>query len=136
MIAHMLVQIMGASPIRVTPSITTPTIATLAAGACSGHTVSPSASIRVTWTVANADDTHYSTKVYFSDAGGGFILQITQASSVVTFDMLVDGERENGTVHDFTSNWIFRVDVARKSDGLVVSTKTSAAWQKAYGHCL
>jgi len=76
------------------------------------------------------DTTNYETRVYMNG-----ILQQTLANTATTWDYIVNGYIENGDAPHIGGNWVFRVDITRISDGVVVSTKTAPTWTQVYGHC-
>jgi hypothetical protein len=123
----------NSTALGVTPVTGTPTVATLNAGLChafNGTVITP-ASIRVSWSVTNPDAANYSAKLYKD----GILISTQDTAASMTYDETISGQVVDAPHFQWTSNWVFRVDIAAKSDGAVVSSKTSLAWQETYGTC-
>jgi hypothetical protein len=116
------------------PSLSGGTVSHLTAGACNGvGGVSTPAQLQVSWGVANPDAVNYSIKIYENS-----VFQSTISGSSTTYAKTITGYVEDtsgGRSGTFTSNWTYRVDLVRLSDGVVVSSVTTAAWQQLYGDC-
>jgi hypothetical protein len=121
---------MDGATASVTPTLSTPTVATLAPGMCSGGSVLVNASLRVTWTVTNGDAANYEIKVYEDG-----ILKATQGGTSTSYTKTVTGFVEDGFYNAFFADWTYRVDMCRISDSEVVDTKTAADWEQWYGTC-
>lgn len=123
----------NSASLGVTPVTSVPTVATLSLGQChafNGTVIAP-ASIRVSWTVTNPDATTYSAKLYKD----GILISTQDTAASMTYDEVISGQVVDGPHFQWQSNWVFRVDIAAKGGGGVVSSKISAAWQETYGSC-
>jgi hypothetical protein len=119
------------------PSLGPASVASSGGGSCdpvSGGTVT-SATLRVSWTISNPDGVLYSIRIYENG-----ILQETLGGTVTSWDKTLSGSVEAGVVGEsgvgqWTSNWVYRVDVVRLSDNVVVSTQSTSEWDQMYGVC-
>ena len=121
----------GSSAPVVTPTVSAISVATLSGGTCSGTHLSTSASVRVSFTVANADAANYTIKVY---KDGVYVNSTTAASNHV--DRTIGGY-VTGHSGGFVSAYVFDARVVRNSDGLVIAGagKTADTWVEEYGLC-
>lgn len=109
----------------------TPTVASTASGTCSGSNTGQSAALRVSWTITNPAPTQYAARLYEN----GILKQTSDTAASMSWDKIVSGYVEDGPRSPFTADWTYRVDVVDKSNGRVVSSKTSATWERTYGLC-
>lgn len=124
----------GSSAPAIAPSVTSATISLPQAGACKsprGTGVSPSAVVRATWAIANADWVNYTVKVYKD----GSLRKTITAAGTTTDDFTVTNYVQGDTGHMFTSAYVWRVDVVRNSDSVVVNTLTAATYRQQFGDC-
>lgn len=112
------------------PASTAPALGSIifshTSGSCGSSvdaTVSPS------WVVTNPDDTNY--EVHVQENG---VLVATQLSSSTSYSKTVAGFVESGSFRQFTSSWAYTVEVVRKSDGVVIASR-SRTWTQLYGAC-
>jgi hypothetical protein len=113
------------------PSIVTALGASsLAAGACAGGALGSEAQVRLTCGVANPR-AGYSLKYYKDGA-----LLTTVSSSQQTHDYTVAGFKEGTGPSQFTSSYVFRVDLVRDVDGAVIASSTAATWAQTYSQCV
>jgi len=112
------------------PSVSSVTVALLSAGACSGTHIGTRATVRASYTFANADFTAYTAKVYKDN-----VLRQTITSGSTTHDDYtapgVAGDPNNSS----TVHWVWRVDMVRNADSAVISTKTAATFTDSFGDC-
>jgi hypothetical protein len=113
------------------PQISNAVIVQTNAGACGfGGTVTTSAQNRLSWTLVNPNAVDYDIGVYENG------VRISGGPGNTTFlDMEITGSVRNGPFSQWNSNWTYRVDVERKSDGVVVASATSNNWNVTYGSC-
>jgi len=115
------------------PSVSAVTVASSAPGGCSrpsGGTLTSSAAIVVSWTVANAQSSNYVTNIYENG-----VLMVSLANTVTSWTKNLTGLVLNGPTNSFQSNWVYTVKVVRNSDSAVVSQAVSSEWQQRYGSC-
>lgn len=96
-------------------------------------TIDSEASIRVSWSLTNADAARFEIKVYQDGvlvSGSSAI-----AGDLTFFDITIGGAVVGGRSPVWLSDWVFRIDVIRKDDALVVSNASSVAWVQTYGGC-
>ncbi len=118
----------------VQPSVTSVTVSLSTGGACKsprGTGVSPSAIVRATFAIANSNYALFTTKVYKD----GALRKTLTAAGTTTDDFTVTGYVAGETGHSFTANYVWRVDIIRNSDNVVVSTRTSATYTNEFGDC-
>lgn len=96
-------------------------------------TIDSQASIRVSWSLTNADADRFDIRVYQDGVlvSGSSAL----AGDTTFFDITIGGAVVGGRSPVWSSDWVFRIDVIRKDDALVVSNASSAAWVQTYGGC-
>lgn len=123
MLFQVLIALAGVTD-AVVASVSAISAATLAAGVCASSTW---ASVRVSWTLASYDAALYRTDLY---KNGSLVSSPTGTS----YDETVDGYVEFGLYSRFTASWTYRIDVVRRADNVVVSTR-SVVWSKVYGTC-
>jgi hypothetical protein len=121
---------MDGAAAAVTPTLSTPTVATVNPGICSGGSVLTNATVGISWTVTNGDDALYEIKVYEDG-----ILIATKTGTTTQHTKTVTGFVEDGFFNPFFADWTYRVDMVRISDSVVVDTKTAADWEQWYGTC-
>jgi hypothetical protein len=117
------------APAPATPQIASgPGVASTDAGLCSfAHTVTRSAAIRVSWTLTNPYGVTFEAKVYENEI-------LVAVTTGLFYDKVISGQVENGSL-SLMSDWTYRVDIVRISDGAVVDSNYSSAWQQIYGDC-
>lgn len=126
---------------QASPSTPYPAISGVAAneptgGACSSVVhglVQTPAQVQLTWAMAHVDTTNFETKVYENS-----ILVATVTNDVLSWTKTITGAvsvANGGNSAFFTSNWTYRVDVSRKSDGSVVDSVNGPTWIELYGGC-
>lgn len=116
------------------PAVSAVTVSQGSFGSCTGGgftggTLASGAVIDITWTITHADATDYTTKVYANGTG-----LATLANTVTSATQTVPGTLVSGGT-PFNVNNVYRVDVVRNVDGVVVSTASSANWIKTYHGC-
>lgn len=126
-----IVALMNSSSVGTAPQTSTPTVATTSTGTCSGSNTGTSASLRVSWTITSPDSANYAAKLYEN----GILKSTQDTAASMHWDKTVSGYVEDGPRSPFVANWVYRVDVVRKDNGLTVSSKTAATWGKTYGLC-
>lgn len=101
-------------------------------GACSGGSVSVSATVHIAWTITAPNPSTYKTRIKRSGADRSGLLLNTATS----FDDTVQGYIENGLINKvFTSNYTYTVEIVRISDGVVVASAAAQPWVQDYGNC-
>lgn len=114
--------LLGYSSVETTPVFSTFAVVTHEAGGCAEATVSPSAVLRLSWTVANPTPSY---KVYQDDI-------LLDAVSDSPYDITLRGRRVDGA-DPTTYAWVFRVD-AILSSGAVGASATEIV-TRALGGC-
>lgn len=104
-----------------------PSSASVFGGFCSGGSVGFPAKLRVSWTAINFNAALHEFRVYQDS-----ILVNTTSSS--SWDKDVVGYILDGFFHPVFFSWLFRVDIVRKSDGVVLASG-STTWSHYYGTC-
>lgn len=99
-------------------------------GACYNGALDTPASIELQWNVAQANNTLYETQIRENG-----VLVATVPSTTTSWLKEVTGYVQNGSYHQFTSNWTYKVDMVRKSDGVAVGSTTASTWAQLYGKC-
>lgn len=94
-------------------------------------TVDAQAVLRISWTLVNVDAARFDIKLYED----GVQLVPTLPGDTTLYDKTIAGSVVAGRYPVWQSNWIYRVDVVRKDDNVVVSSSTSEAWIQSYGGC-
>lgn len=115
----------SASTGTLTPALGEATISD-SAGSCPSN----DASLVVSWTVINPDDATY--ELHVLENGG---LASTQLCSSTSFTKPITGFIESGPYRQFTSRWTFVIQLVRKSDGVVIASRTASEWVVLYGAC-
>lgn len=126
-----LLAVMNSELAEAYPVTSTPTVATTFGGSCDGSTVSDPATIRVSWTVTNVDALNFTVTLYENNISKATI----PMSQGMHWDKTISGAVVNGPSMPWNANWTYRVDIADNASGVVVSSKSSAAWTQAYGGC-
>lgn len=112
------------------PGVSLASVASLDSGFCNiDHTVGTPASVRVSWSIVNSDDTNFETHVYQDG-----VLVATVPSSQTQWDFVLQGLVEDG-FWPWTANSVFRIDIVRKSDSVAVASQETNPWTLTYGTC-
>lgn len=117
------------------PVLSGGTVSTTNAGACliaNGGVATP-AQIQIAWSIAGVDAANYDIKIYENS-----VLLSTLAGSATSTSKTITGYVQDDAgayTGRFVSNWVYRIDMVRKSDGVVVSTRSTANWIVQYGDC-
>lgn len=116
------------------PAVSGVSVATGVTGQCTGSQFSGGAlvtpaTIVVSWAMANASS-NYTTNIY---ENGVFLASV--ANTTTSYTKTISGAVQNGAASRFNANWVYRIDVVRNADSVVVSTASSAEWVQAYGQC-
>lgn len=103
----------------------TPTLSNVAlthsAGVCSGISISVSARITVNWSETNFNSALHEHRIYQDNV---LIATLGAASSYSKF---IPGVIEDGCGSSWQSDWVFRVDTVRKSNGGVLASVEATA---------
>jgi hypothetical protein len=115
-----------------TPQFTgTTSVHSTSAGFCSGGPgsgVTSSAAIQLVWNITPLYSTSYFARVYENN------ILVLDNSTAFTFNKTMTGLVENSGGNP--ANLIYRIDIVRRSDGVVVASSTAPQWTKQYaGHC-
>lgn len=129
----------SASP-GIQPTLSGLSVSSLSGGACrigGGGGLLIAAKVIVQWSVANPNDPQYAIKVY---ENGVLFGDGTIPSSHVSYTKTVAGSVEIGVPGEsgsgqWVSNWTYRIDLVRLSDGVAVQSLTSFLWAQGYGVC-
>lgn len=112
------------SPV-LTPQFTSgPSVQSTNPGSCSPSFVY--ASLRVSWTLSASYGITYQAKTYENG--------ILVATSALLYHDKSIAQIEDG-YDGSVSNWTYRVDIVRISDGAVVTSQESSPWVQSYGRC-
>lgn len=105
-------------------------------GACNfpGGGLAVAAQIGVQWSITNPDDTNYEVRVY-RDGSFRAAYDTTDTEHLETVAGVVEDGVVGADTYQFTGSWTFRVDVVRKSDSVVVSTKSTTPTPIDYYTC-
>ena len=123
------------------PTLGAVTVSSFDTGSCDvggdGGLATP-AQIQISWGMTNPDDAQYQLKVYENGvlmSGGTLACSATGLEKTITgaVEAGVDGEAGHGS--EWTSDWTYRVDLVRLSDGVAVQTQSSSPWRQTYGVC-
>lgn len=87
------------------------------AGVCNSHILQVNATVTVNWTQTNFDNTLHEYRIYQDN-----VLVSVQGTSSLYFKQ-VSGVVEDGCGSSWQSDWVFRVDIVRKSDGVVLASR-------------
>lgn len=130
----MLALLMALSDVTVTtpPSpqfSVNPSVVSTNSGACNSfsHTMTQSASIRISWVLTLPYSTNFVARVYQNG------VLVSGDLTNLYYDKVI-GQVEYGSQSSL-SDWTYRVDIIRVSDGAVVASAESAAWIQQYGNC-
>lgn len=126
-----LLLIMRAATPVLTPAVSSLAASTGSAGACNpSGGIDTEASVHVSWSVANANSTLYSAKLYKS----GVLVATQDTTASMSYSETVAGAVENGSVDPWVANWTYRVDIVRKSDSHTMDS-ASTSFTRNYGGC-
>lgn len=112
-----------------------PIVTSERAGTCSQNPLSLvwstglSAQVRISWTGLH-DNSDYEMQV---KKDGVLVATTTIKAGYAVYT--VTGLVEDGTDSPITSDWVFSLHIVRKSDDVVVSTRTAEPWEQIYGGC-
>lgn len=115
------------------PVVSGVSVSSINAGACALRFVAVEAQIRISWSLTSPDAALYDVLLY--ENGG---LLATLAGTTIQYDKTISGSVEDPSGSygsHWSSNWVYRVDVVRKSDGVVVSSASAPQWTLQYGDC-
>lgn len=87
------------------------------------------ATVAIRWSLSNFDATLFDLKLY---QDGVLIQTLPGDATSASYDT---GYVEGASQSQFWSNWVFRVDGVKKSDGTVVSSQTAPPFVQLYGSC-
>lgn len=85
------------------------------------------ARIRIWWTLNNPYASTFQARIY---ENGIYIATVTALEYV----KIIGGQIEDGLQGSY-SNWTYRVDIVRISNGAVVASQESSPWGQYYGVC-
>jgi hypothetical protein len=128
-VIHKLVEGMNSAFITLAPAFgVAPNISASDGGFCSGSHVGGNASETISWTVNN-QSAGFGIKVYRNS-----VLQATYAISATSH---VNGEIgvSGASGHPHSVDWVFRVDIYRISDAVVIQSLSTAHFIDTFGDC-
>lgn len=125
----MLLLAMGNVPGSLAPRVSDVQVESTEAGVCTNSTVTTPAAFRVSWTITNPNAADYEIRIYENS-----VFKETLDGDVVQWDRTVSGVIENGPRNSFLKSYQYDVEIARISDGQVVSTARGSISQR-YGTC-
>lgn len=105
------------------------TASSQASGACSGGSLTSEAQVRLTCDIQNSRP-GYSLK-YYKDG----VLLTTVSTDQETHDYTVAGFKQGTGANQFSSSYVFRVDLVDNATGQVLDSKTAATWVQTYSTC-
>lgn len=104
------------------------------AGVCVNHNLQVNANLHANWTSTNFDSNLHEYRIYQDS-----VLVATQGGST-SYLKQIPGVVEDGCGASWQSSWVFRVDIVRKSDSVVLASATiqgnvNNQWVWYYGTC-